>query len=350
MIKLFRAIRAEHKKLWNKKTALIAPVLMVILAFVLTGTGAGLGEWSEALPSPAANRILTDVMYHSTDTVSASDLTAYYTEKANAAADRLVQINANIEFTKGRKRYALERERALLLLEGGAARYRVQYGVHDEDSFAGQLAIFCSWLMTPLIALLAVLFASDMFAGEFERGTIRMTLCRPVTRVRQYFAKNLTALMYAILLMLCGPGCSVWLAISGQGNTLDRSYVGLLNGSVYQTAWVNHLAGALVCCFATVEACILMCAFIGNLTHSRTASALVPLAVLFIGITLAPWIGATDSVIPGFSIFCCIDLATPLCGIGSSMALGFSEYAASLGAHMTAFFLGGYAAFRRDVS
>ena len=104
-----------------------------------------------------------------------------------------------------------------------------------------------------------------------------------------------------------------------------------------------------MCCYASVFACLALCAFLGNLTRSRAASAIVPLAVLITGLCFGPWIGAANSSIPALTLFCCIDLATPLCGIGNSTVLGFSECAASLGLHMVLFLLGGYAAFRRDV-
>ena len=350
MIKFFRAVRTEHKKLWCKRSVILSFIAVYVLSFILSGTGARLSEWSESFPAAASNTILTDVMYRSGPEVSGSDHIGYYTAVANSAAERLVEINSGIEFTSGRERYALERERASLLYSGNIARYRVQYGISDEASRAGQLMIFTVWLLMPLIAVFSVLYASDMFAGEFGRGTVRMMLCRPVTRIRQYFAKLFTALLYAALLTGGGLLCAYFPARKAFGDDFYRTYIGLLSGSVYQTSWLNHVYAAAVCCFASVTACVIMCAFIGNLTHSRTASAILPLSVLGFGLCFGPWIGAANSSLPALSLFCCIDLATPLCGVGNSSVLGFSEYAASLGLHVVLFLIGGYAAFRSDVS
>lgn len=350
MSKFFRAVRTEHKKLWGKRSVLLSLVIVFALGFIISGTGAQLSGWSDSFPAVPSNKILTDVMYDSTSGVSGSDHTEYYTSVANNAAERLVEINSAIEFTSGRERYALERERAELLYHGGIARYRVQYGIADEDSRAGRLMIFTVWLLMPLIAVFSVLYASDMFAGEFERGTIRMMLCRPVTRIRQYLAKLLTALLYTALLTGGGLACSFIPAYMNYGQDYYRTYIGLLSGSVYQTTWVSHIWAAVVCCFASVAACVTMCAFVGNLTHSRTASAVLPLAVLAIGLFFGPWIGASNSSLPGLTLFCCIDLATPLCYVGNSSVLGFSECAASLGLHTVLFLIGGYASFRSDVA
>lgn len=349
MLKFFRSLRTESKKMWSKRSVILTVVLIFVLAFVLSGIGARLPRWSDSFPSTPSNRILTDVMYGSEPAVSDSDFTKYYSDIANKAAERLVEINGRIEFTSGREHYALARERAELLYYGGIARYRVQYKVTDKDSSAGKLIIFTIWLLMPLIAVFSVLYASDIFAGEFERGTIRLMLCRPVTRIRQYLAKLAAALIYSALLSAGSLIIAAVQAFSAFGDDTNRIYLGLLNGSVYQTAWSNHVIAAAVCCFSSVLCCVTFCAFLGNLTHSRTASAIIPLLFLGVGMCFGPWIGASDSVLPGLSLFCCIDITTPLCGLGSSASLGFSEYAASLGIHIVMFLIGAYASFRNDI-
>jgi ABC-2 type transport system permease protein len=59
-----------------------------------------------------------------------------------------------------------------------------------------------------LATFVLVIFSSMFFAGEFDRGTIKVLLTRPVTRTELFLAKALTTLIIAVALF----AFTVWLA------------------------------------------------------------------------------------------------------------------------------------------
>ncbi len=345
MIKLFRSIKSEHRKLWAKRSALWCLIAMMVLGALTTLACSSLDV--EKLSIGGNDYSYAERL--SASAVSSSDASADPDmQYANAAAKRLNELEVKLPLASPSEKYSLQREKSELLYKGSIAAYRAQYGVPEDDSLTCRVQIYALWLLVPLAVLCSVVLTSDMFAGEYARGTIAMILCRPVTRIRQYIAKQITAQLYSALLVLSGFAAVYFTSLGLLGDDCEKKYVGYMNNSVYETTWMSHTLVVLICCCVTVLAMITLCAFLSNLTRSRTASAMLTMGVLIVSLYMGNMIGDMGSVLSGLSIFSCLDLTIPLCGVANYAPLGFSECAASVGMHIVIFVICGYLSFRRD--
>ena len=90
--------------------------------------------------------------------------------------------------------------------ELGRLQYHLERNM-DPEAISGPLFVrgfanFASYLLLPL---LAIVFASDIVSGEFQQGTIKILLTRPVRRSR-VLASKLAALLLAITLTVLFGG------------------------------------------------------------------------------------------------------------------------------------------------
>jgi ABC-2 type transport system permease protein len=78
-----------------------------------------------------------------------------------------------------------------------------QNGYAFNDYYSGvTLAMFIVlWTTTLLGSLYLALVAGDLMAKEVEDGTMRMLLCRPISRIRVAFLKYLSGLIYTFALI-----------------------------------------------------------------------------------------------------------------------------------------------------
>jgi ABC-2 type transport system permease protein len=76
-------------------------------------------------------------------------------------------------------------------------------GAMFDEYFGGLTLAFNVMALTVVLlgALFLALVAGDIVSKEVEDGTMRMTLCRPVTRSRVLFVKFLAALVYCFVLV-----------------------------------------------------------------------------------------------------------------------------------------------------
>jgi len=96
-----------------------------------------------------------------------------------------------------------------------------QNGYGADDYFSGfTLAmLIVHWTSTLLGSLYLALIAGDLMAKEVEEGTMRMLLCRPVSRLRITALKYLSAVIYTFVLIafIGGTALLAGLAYRGTG-------------------------------------------------------------------------------------------------------------------------------------
>ena len=78
-----------------------------------------------------------------------------------------------------------------------------QNGYGFDDYYSGvTLAVFIlRWTIPILSSLYLALVAGDLMAKEIEEGTMRMLLCRPISRIRVTVLKYLSAVIYTFALI-----------------------------------------------------------------------------------------------------------------------------------------------------
>lgn len=397
MGKLFRAIICEHRKLWQKKSACLCLVIVIVLSSLcavllgaldeakvelpmLSSTPHGSGlfgsetlveQWikeseaekaeeeeppkQEQAPIPSQSDVSgSDV---SASDVSASDSEAQQEQESEpereptvvestfSATERLAKLREKLLMVPDSEKYRIEKQIEQLTRAASIDIYRQRYSLPATDESDWRRFVLVIWLLTPIVAVFAIGFCSDIFAGEYGRGTIRMVLSRPITRIKQYAAKVITAAIFTAILMWV-----MYLFALLASGELDNNatYVGYINGNVYKTTWINHSLAVLLCNYITVMTAIMLCAMVGNMTRSRAASALSAVALLMVSLLAGEALGSTGSAIIGLLIPVSLDLSLPLEGVANCATLGFSHCAISVGLHLAAFTMAGYMAFRRD--
>lgn len=348
MGKLFRSISAEHRKLWGKRSNCFYFGVVFFLTFMVS-----LYIWAVGSDSSIARMPLMQNRYakaalsldsYSSDNWSAEvseDISAWSEELAALSAKKQELAGTNSEYTVETRIRELERDIAVY------TRY-LDRGTAPSDSKAFDSAIFAMWMMLPVIGLLSLFAVSDLFAGEFSRGTINVILSRPVTRIKQYIAKLFTSFLYSSLLMsvtfvVAMAACGIFI---GGENSL---YVGYRGGAVYETTLAAHCAEVLLCFIGALAVIIALCAMLGNMTHSRTVSAGLPFAIMCVSLFFGDALGALGFKVIGITIFANLDLASALCFIPNYSGIGFTTCAISLAVHFIIFVIAGYHFFKKDI-
>lgn len=344
MGKMLRAFKAEQRKLWSKGNLIWCFVIVFVLSFGLSFLCSAV-RYAELEPE---GFFLSDHAANAfTHTASEN-----WREKTLKEIERLeddITYNALLlNDATGTRKAALERQMALDVRAMNVAQYRVDNSLPLADWSGNYSLILCLWMMTPFAAVIASVYASDMFAGEFARGTARVIMCRPVTRFKLYTAKLLSAILLGVLFMgtayaASGIGCGVLMAPA------SGKYVGFINGRPYETTWGSHIFSVFLCCCASVAVCVALCAATGCLTRSRGFSAACASVLALGSVMIAPLGGLIGSDIVGVLLPFCYDLTVPLCYVPSSSGCSFIACAVSLGVHFIALCAAGYAGFRRDV-
>lgn len=347
MLKLMRAMHSEHRRLWHKKSTILWLMLSAVAgAFVVFACASALNyyDYDTTLWS-FCGHFSTELTQGASNDNWQSDAEAVINdsyERWNALADKA-------ENGTYMQRAIAERERECAARESNIADYRLTNGVSPEGGNMWRVIQLALWLMMQLVCLPAAVAASDMFAGEYTRGTIYMNLARPVTRIKQYFAKLFTAWIYGALLMAAAFAGSV---LSGALLLGDNggSYVGFINGEVYQVSWPRHCLAVFGCCFASLAICIAICAALGTLTRSRAAAATGALAITLASVWLGRAFAPTLGVLSGLSIISCLDLTVPLVTSANYAGLSFADCCVSCTAHLLVFSIAGYYFMRRDIN
>ncbi len=343
MGKLLRVLKAEQRKLWSKGSLLGCFVLVFVLSFVLSFACSNIREsgidMRDIFDNVHVEAAFAEPKNEGWRENIAADIEYYGVEIENTAV--------LISDASGAEKAVLERQMAKMVREQTVAQYRLENNLALWDWRNSYSLILCMWLMIPVVAIVTVIYASDIFAGEFVRGTIRVILSRPATRIKLYIAKLVTALLLGVLLMgiasvAAGIGCGVLL------NPTSGEYVGYINGSAYSSSWGAHIFTVFLCCCASVSVCVALCAALGNMTRSRGISGICTATLAVGGMTAGPVAGLIDSGIAGMALPFCFDLTVPLSAVAYGSGCSFAVCAISVVLHFVTFSYLGYSAFRRD--
>jgi len=344
MGRLFRAFKAEQRKLWSKGNLLGCFVIIFVLAFAL----AFLCSTVRFAGIEPQGFFLSDHAVPAFENNSSENWRARTEEKIKALEQEISYSALLLNDATGPRKAAVERQMAQYVREMQVAQYRLDNSLPVADWAGNYSLILCLWMMTPFVAVFTSVYASDMFAGEYVRGTARIIFSRPITRAKIYFAKLFSAILLGMLFMgvayaAAGIGCGVLMAPQ------SGMYVGFLNGKPYQTTWGSHVFTVYLCCCASVALCVALCAAAGNLSRSRGVSAACA-SVLAIGTVIAaPLGGLINADFVGVLLPFCYDLTVPLCSVPYNSGCSFVACAVSAAVHFLAFSFTGYTAFRRDV-
>lgn len=344
MGKLFRAIKAEQRKLWSKGSILGCFVMVFVLSFVLSFMCSVIRESGVDVGS-VINNIHAEAAFAEPESEGWRDK---LNERLGKLEEETEEIVLRLTEASGTEKAVLERRMAQITRDKTVARYRLDNNMALWDWSGSYSLILCLWLMVPIAAVITVIYASDIFAGEFVRGTVRVIISRPATRIKLYMAKMLTALLLGVLLMgvayaAAGIGCGVLMTpTSGE-------YVGYINGSAYSSSWGMHVFTVFLCCCGSVAVCVALCAALGNMTRSRGVSGICSAVLAIAGMTVGPAAGFIDSGVIGMALPFCFDLTVPLCATAYGSGCSFLACALSTAIHFLVFSYLGYAAFRRDI-
>ncbi len=347
MTKLFRAIRAEFRKLWCKRSSAAWLMISAIMGAFVVFCCASLLNYVNY-----DSRVFGNAAHFSDYVTQPANPVGWETEAEaliNSSYDRWRELSDIVENGTYLQRAAAERAQEITARESAVAAYRIEHSIAPGGGGMWRIMPLVLWLMMQLICLVCAVAASDMFAGEYSRGTIYMNLARPVTRIKQYFAKMITAWIYGALLLIAAfAGAAVIgaLLLGDDGG----AYVGFINGAAYHVGWKRHCLAVLGCCMSTVVMCITLCGTLGTLTRSRAVSAVGASAVVLIAVWLGSSVAPVLGHVSGLSVFSCIDLTVPLMTAANFPGLSFADCCVSCGAHLLIFFILGYYFMRRDIS
>ncbi|MBE6760106.1 MAG: hypothetical protein E7554_08470 [Ruminococcaceae bacterium] len=344
MGKLLRAMKAEQRKLWSKGSLLGCFVLVFVLSFALSFMCSVVKE-----SGADADGLFSNV--HAAAAFSEPDNEGWR-EKTKAKLEgyekEIEAIALEIPETSGTQKAVLEHRITQLSRDQAVAQYRLDNNLVIWDWSSSYSLILCLWLMIPVVAVITIIYASDIFAGEFVRGTVRVIISRPATRIKLYAAKLLTALLLGVLFMgvayaAAGIGCGVLMEPSG------GEYVGYINGRIYTSDWGMHVFTVFLCCCGMVAVCVALCAAVGNMTRSRGISGICSAVLAVGGMSVGPLAGLVDSGVLGVALPFCFDLTVPLCASPYGNGCSFISCVISVAVHFLVFSYLGYSSFRRDI-
>ena len=238
----------------------------------------------------------------------------------------------------------------IILAIGNGADYleRQIYG-QLKDSFLvfGSLTngYLASYLIIAILAgqmpFLATIVAAEIVSGEYAKGTFRMYLSRPVSRIKILFSKLVVVLLYTIIMMFffvfytLGISC-IFLGIGD----LAVFHKGLLFLSDGDILWRFFLAYLISC--GVMLAISSLCFMISTFSRNSVTPIIITISAVFIGSAISfipleifelvnPYLftGYIDLFLAAFHDpvpWGLIKNATVICGLWSSVFIGISFY------------------------
>ena len=238
----------------------------------------------------------------------------------------------------------------IILAIGNGADYleRQIYG-QLKDSFLvfGSLTngYLASYLIIAILAgqmpFLATIVAAEIVSGEYAKGTFRMYLSRPVSRLKILFSKLVVVLLYTIIMMFffvfytLGISC-IFLGI-GDLAVFDKGLLFLSDGDIL---WRFFLAYLISC--GVMLAISSLCFMISTFSRNSVTPIIITISAVFIGSAISfipleifelvnPYLftGYIDLFLAAFHDpvpWGLIKNATVICGLWSSVFIVISFY------------------------
>lgn len=118
-----------------------------------------------------------------------------------------------------------------------------------------------------LATFVVLIFGAMLFAGEFDRGTVKILLTRPITRTDLYAAKSAVAVLLSLFLiaLVLYVALAVGCAKGELGPVWDNE---TYNSNTSYGALLGHVRRALVMSIVPILAAALLGAFLSNLVES----------------------------------------------------------------------------------
>jgi hypothetical protein len=204
-----------------------------------------------------------------------------------------------------------------------------------------------------LSTFVALVFGSMLFAGEFDRGTIKLLLTRPVTRTDLFAAKSVVAALLALFLV--AAVLYVSLAVGCLQGELGPVWDGesYLSNTSYETL-LGHAAHAVAMSVSAIVAAAFFGLLVSNATESSGFAVAIGLTLFIVVDEIVPRVFRDDEVrrlffntYPGYAFDILRDFAR---GSSTGWKQVFDNgrpYVWVPLASIAAFVAGGYAIFRR---
>lgn len=137
--------------------------------------------------------------------------------------------------------------------------------------------------------LILLVFSCMSFAGEFDRGTVKNLLTRPVTRTDFFAAKCVTIVFLAVLLYVFTFYMSSAYALGrGELGPIWDKEVGQMDHSYGEM--VSHARKAVLMCFPPFLAVAFFGILVSNLTESSGYAVAIGLVVYIVTSFLVGWL------------------------------------------------------------
>lgn len=354
MIKLFRSLRAENMRLYFGAGAIltIAAVFLIALAvsFML---GSGMVEPANELIGSTAVAEPSGIQ----DVILQDNITKPYSDWRDSYRARFDELTAlNESYTALAQQSTGAESAAYLAKQQECIREALIINkCLDNDTATGYSKAWNTvnltlWLMLlPVSAFAAAVMASKT-AGEFKSGAMNILYTLPATRMKQYFAKYLSAALFALLLCASAFSGSIIGAMLGCGGmTYTGNAVRVLGESVTFTSFFSLSAELALCLLLSTLVLLAFCAAVATVSHSQGAAVALTVILCAAAMLFGRALGESGNLIGGLSVVSVLDISAPLRGLPNYSAAGYAASWLCASVYWLIFIICGYLGMRRDV-
>ncbi|MBZ5212809.1 ABC transporter permease [Bacillus paralicheniformis] len=236
----------------------------------------------------------------------------------------LMQENKDMkEQLKGVNNPALEKsyERSTAINE-----YRIKHDLPEDGDYSALSFISDASGNIPLLGLFVITVAAGIVANEFNWGTVKLLVIRPISRFKILLAKYFTVLLFALALLfiLFASAGITGLALfgAGEGSQVHLAYA---DGTVEEKSLLLHLAGSYLLNSISLLMMATMAFMISAVFRNSSLAVGISIFLLAMGGTVTNLL-ATKFDWVKYILFANTDLTQYFDGspLVSDMTLGFS--------------------------
>lgn len=245
-------VKNEWMKLWSQKSTWIMLFIMLAILGLITG----LNKYFETAQGTAEERRVEneEQLKHYSDLLASEDFSEE--EKANFA-DQVKLIE-----------------------------YRIEHDMKSEDAMTFNAHMDFSLQLTLMfISVFTVVVAAGIVSSEFNTGTIKMLLTRPVARWKILLSKLVTVILYGVSLYVVSVAFSALLGFILWGTDTSVT-LSIVDGVVVEESNTSLYFETLLYNAASIFITILFAFMIGSLFGSSTLAVGLSLFILLMGTTI----------------------------------------------------------------
>ncbi|MBU8583055.1 ABC transporter permease [Bacillus paralicheniformis] len=236
----------------------------------------------------------------------------------------LMQENKDMkEQLKGVNNPALEKsyERSTAINE-----YRIKHDLPEDGDYSALSFISDASGTIPLLGLFVITVAAGIVANEFNWGTVKLLVIRPISRFKILLAKYFTVLLFALALLfiLFASAGITGLALFGAGDG-SQVHLAYADGTVEEKSLLLHLAGSYLLNSISLLMMATMAFMISAVFRNSSLAVGISIFLLAMGGTVTNLL-ATKFDWVKYILFANTDLTQYFDGspLVSDMTLGFS--------------------------